>query len=138
MYILPGGVAEIFVSTPGKHAIVFKDRRGLIKLALETGVNLIPNYVFGGTDFFNNLATGDGFFSTMSRKFRMGLTIFWGHFGLPIPFAPKVTMVIGEPIYVTKWTGEGKIPSELIDEYHKKVRPLNDFVFIFLFFRVVY
>lgn len=121
LYILPGGVAEIFVSTPGKHAIVFKHRRGLIKLALETGTHLIPNYVFGGTDFFNNLATGDGFFSTMSRKLRMGLTIFWGYFGLPIPFQPRVTMVIADPIEVPKWTGEGKIPSELMDKVHKQV-----------------
>lgn len=28
----------------------------------------------------------------------MGITIFWGQFGLPIPFPAKVTMVIGKPI----------------------------------------
>jgi 2-acylglycerol O-acyltransferase 2 len=121
LYILPGGIAEIFVSTPGKHAIIFKHRKGLIRLAIETGVNLVPCYVFGGTDFFENLATGQGWLSRMSRKFRMGLTIFWGHFGLPIPYAPRVTMCLAEPIDIPKWTGEGKIPQELIDETHAKV-----------------
>ena len=90
LYILPGGVAEIFLSTPGRHSIVFKKRRGLCKLAIETRAEMIPCYVFGGTDFFNNLATDDGFFAKLSRIARMGLTIFWGPYGLPIPYAPKV------------------------------------------------
>ena len=93
LYILPGGVAEIFTSTPGRHTIVFKNRRGLCKLAIETGAQLIPCYVFGGTDFFNNLATDDGFFASLSRTLRMGVTIFWGPLGLPIPYAPKVRVL---------------------------------------------
>lgn len=98
LYILPGGVAEVFTSTPQKHAIIFKKRKGLIKLAIETQAAIVPCYVFGGTDFFNNLATGDGMISRISRKLKMGMTVFWGHFGLPIPYAPRVTMVLGEPI----------------------------------------
>lgn len=121
LYILPGGIAEIFTSTPGKHAIVFKNRRGLTKLSLETGAMLCPTYVFGGTDFFHNLATSDSLFSKLSRSFRAGVTIFWGHFGLPIPFTPRVTLCIGDPIPVKKWTGEGKVPAELIEELHNKV-----------------
>jgi hypothetical protein len=83
-------VAEIFTSTPGRHTIVFKSRRGLVRLSIETGAELTPCYVFGGTDFFHNLATDDGLFSSLSRSLRMGLTIFWGPYGLPIPYAPKV------------------------------------------------
>lgn len=98
LFILPGGVAEIFLSKPGSHDIVFKKRKGLIRLAIETGACLCPCYVFGGTDFFQNLATDDGIFAHLSRKLRLGLTIFWGQFGLPIPYAAKVTMVIGDPI----------------------------------------
>jgi hypothetical protein len=57
LYILPGGIAEIFTSTPGKHTIVAQ-RKGLMRLSLETGAHLYPCYVFGGTDFYDNLATG--------------------------------------------------------------------------------
>ncbi len=109
------------MSTPGKHAVIFKNRRGLCKLALETGCYLTPCYVFGGTDFFNNLATGDGFLSELSRKYKMGLTIFWGRFGLPIPYTPKVTMCIADPLSCKKWEGPGEIPENLIDELHKQV-----------------
>ena len=91
MYILPGGVAEIFTSTPGRHSIVFKNRRGLVRLSIETGAEMVPCYVFGGTDFFHNLATDAGFFANLSRSLRAGVTIFWGHFGLPIPYAPRVS-----------------------------------------------
>jgi hypothetical protein len=102
LYILPGGVAEIFLSKPGSHDIIFQNRKGFVKLSVETGAELVPCYVFGGTDFFQNLATNDSILSKLSRKFRMGLTIFWGQYGLPIPYAPKVTMVIGKPIPVPK------------------------------------
>ncbi|EOD34231.1 hypothetical protein EMIHUDRAFT_201911 [Emiliania huxleyi CCMP1516] len=44
LYMLPGGVAEIFTAQPA--------RRGLCRLALETGARLTPMYVFGGNDFY--------------------------------------------------------------------------------------
>lgn len=47
LFILPGGIAEIFTSTPGKHVVVFNRRRGIVKLALETGAHILPSYVFG-------------------------------------------------------------------------------------------
>lgn len=53
----------------------------LIAIKLNLGASLFPCYVFGGTSFFNNLATGDGLLSKFSRKMQMGLTIFYGHFG---------------------------------------------------------
>jgi 1-acyl-sn-glycerol-3-phosphate acyltransferase len=110
----------VFASTPGKHKIIFKKRRGLIKLAIETGANITPCYVFGATDFFYNLATTDSWLSNLSRKMRMGVTVFIGQFGLPIPFAPRVTMCFGEPLGVKEWTGEGAIPEELIETLHRE------------------
>lgn len=92
-----------------------------MRLALETGTSIFPCYVFGGTDFYNNLATGDNLFSKISRKFRMGISLFYGQYGLPIvPYAPKVTLCIGDPIEVKKWEGEGSVPAELIDELQQK------------------
>jgi 1-acyl-sn-glycerol-3-phosphate acyltransferase len=110
----------VFTSQPGKHVIVFKKRYGLCRLALETGTHLVPTYVFGGTDFFNNLATGGGIISQLSRKLRMGVTIFWGQFGLPIPYAPKVTLCIADPIPVEKWKGPDPIPQEVIEALQEK------------------
>lgn len=45
LYILPGGVAEIFFSEPGTNKVMAR-RYGLMKIALQTGSCLIPCYVF--------------------------------------------------------------------------------------------
>lgn len=120
LFLLPGGIAEVFTSTPGKNIIVFSNRKGLCRLSLETGAHLIPMYVFGGTDFFVNLATGDGIVSKFSRWLRAGLTIFWGQYMLPIPYTPRVSMCLGRPILIKRWSGEGPVPDELVDDLHKK------------------
>lgn len=122
LYILPGGIAEIFVSTPGKHAVVLRSRKGLCRLSIETGAKLIPCYVFGGTDFFHNLATGDGWLCSLSRYFKTSITYFYGPLCLPIPFTPRVTFIVGDPIAPPRegWDGVGPIPSELIDQLHQK------------------
>ncbi|GMH56820.1 hypothetical protein TL16_g02228 [Triparma laevis f. inornata] len=118
LFLLPGGVAEVFESTVGHNAIVFKNRRGLVKLAIETGSDLLPCYVFGGTDFYHNIATGTGILSRISRKMKAGVTIFYGWFFLPLPFLPKVTLCVADPIRVEKV--EGEIPKELIESIHKE------------------
>lgn len=125
LYILPGGVAEIFVSEPGRHVVLAK-RHGLMKLALRTGAVIVPMYVFGGTDFYEHLATYKPNRGTknnqescdssspsswnlssllgpllmkLSRNFKAGFTLFWGQYGLPMPFpVRKCCMVMGDPI----------------------------------------
>ena len=118
LFILPGGIAEIFCSKPANHTIVLKNRKGLVKLAVETNADMCPCYVFGGTDFFYNLATNQGFLSSFSRKFRIGFTLFWGRWRLPIPFAPRVTMVIGRPIAVPHIPDDDEKKSQTIEAMH--------------------
>ena len=45
--------------------------------------------------------------------------MFFGHFGLPIPFAPRMTMCFADPLSVVKWTGQGPVPDEMVDALHK-------------------
>lgn len=106
LFILPGGVAEIYISQPGRHAIFIKKRKGLMRLSIETGASLIPCYVFGGTDFFSTLTTSDSWIAKCSRKLRMALTFFWGRFGLPIPYSPRVTLCVGDPIPIPQVSEE--------------------------------
>ena len=50
---------------------------------------------------------------------RTGITVFWGQYGLAIPFTPKVTMLFGDPITPPSHSGgEEPVPSELIDQLH--------------------
>uniref|UniRef100_A0A7S2YFI5 Acyltransferase n=1 Tax=Entomoneis paludosa TaxID=265537 RepID=A0A7S2YFI5_9STRA len=118
LYILPGGVAEIFLARPGTH-VIQTPRRGLMKLALQTGALLVPCYAFGASDFYHQLATyGDNkrqqsssttsasdptnwigkWQRALSRKFQGGFTFFWGCYGTPLPFPVPCTYVVGDPI----------------------------------------
>jgi hypothetical protein len=92
LFILPGGVAEIFSSQPGTH-VIKASRRGLMKLALQTGASLVPVYVFGGNDFYHQIGH-----EGISRKHQAALTLFWGQWFTPMPFPVKVSMVLGDPI----------------------------------------
>ena len=98
LYVLPGGVAEIFLAQPKTHRIKAL-RRGLMKLALQTGAALVPIYVFGGNDFFSQWPLTTEHFS---RSARAGITLFWGQWFSPLPHAvPQCTMVLGDPIFPT-------------------------------------
>jgi len=121
LFILPGGVAEIFLSkrfphNTNSHKHVIKGKRyGLMKLALQTGAHIIPCYVFGATQLFDQIATfsatqgvshdNDKQESTLgmwveclSRKIRGGITFYWGQYYSPLPHAAKLTLVLGDPI----------------------------------------
>ena len=119
-YMLPGGIAEIFTAAPGGHTVVWKARRGLCRLALETGARLIPMYVFGGNDFFHQAATGDSTIARLSRKFGASVTFFWGWCFLPVPLVPPhgVSIVIGDPLPSRRAAGEKPTDAE-IDALHK-------------------
>lgn len=122
LFLLPGGIAEIYTSQRGKHVIVFKKRKGLVRLSLETGAQLIPVYVFGATDFFDNTVAGDHFIARLARKLRMGIAVFTGPLLLPIPYLPRVTFCFAEPVRVNKWdASKGPVPEALVDELHCQV-----------------
>jgi diacylglycerol O-acyltransferase 2-like protein 3 len=119
LFILPGGVAEIFLSRRRRQSnslpftqTIKAKRYGLMKLALQTGARIFPSFVFGASDMLDQLtpvekesnskANGIGLLmQSMSRKIKGGLALFYGQFYLPIPSNPKLTMVLGNPIYPT-------------------------------------
>lgn len=116
LFILPGGVAEVFTAEVGKHVVIVNSRRGLCRLSLETGAEIMPTYVFGANDFYHNLITHENWISRFCRKMRVGITWFWGWYFLPVPFFPRLTMCVGKAIPVKKWDGVGRIPEEKVDE----------------------
>lgn len=126
LFILPGGVAEIFLSHRrthgGPNVQTIKARRyGLMKLALQTGAVIYPSFVFGASDMLDQLTpavddspggSSEGgeeapslqsrigrAMEKLSRRIKGGLTLYYGQFGLPIPHNPRLTMVMGDPIY---------------------------------------
>jgi hypothetical protein len=101
--ISTGGVAEVFETTAADECILLKERVGLIKLAIRTGADLVPCYMFGNTKLLHCWA-GDGIpggrtvLETISRKLGFALIVFYGRYGLPIPFRSPVLAVKGKGI----------------------------------------
>jgi hypothetical protein len=135
LYMLPGGLAEIFTSQPGKDVVVWKPRRGLCRLALETGSRLTPMYVFGGNEFFYQSLTSDSWLARTSRACGLSLTLFWGwRWWLPfVPRAPPhgVTIAIADPLPSRRTqAANGQPTDEEIDalhaEYERRLRAVFD------------
>jgi hypothetical protein len=83
-----GGMAELFLSSTKEETLYLKKRKGFIKLALQTGVDVVPLYLFGNTTVLSVFKTG--FLANLSRNMQVSLTYFWGRWMLPIPKEVKV------------------------------------------------
>ena len=102
--VIPGGIAEMFLSNDDKETCFFKSRKGTIKAAIQEGAHIVPTFFFGNTKLFKVVGGKgtDSFISRLSRKLRTSLIFFYGRFFLPIPKRHPLKMVTGDIIRVTK------------------------------------
>jgi 1-acyl-sn-glycerol-3-phosphate acyltransferase len=140
--ISTGGVAEVFETDPdhndgeGDECIVLKSRKGLCKLALRTGADVVPCYLFGNTKLYS-LYTGGPLASinkTLSRAIGFAIILFWGRWFLPVPFREPVLGVLTKPIIVKKV--EGEPTQDQIDTLHAEL--CKRMIDLFNKYKVVY
>eukprot|EP01053_Blabericola_migrator_P005267 Blabericola_migrator_1__5266@NODE_2704_length_2441_cov_232_012637_g1691_i0_p4_GENE_NODE_2704_length_2441_cov_232_012637_g1691_i0NODE_2704_length_2441_cov_232_012637_g1691_i0_p4_ORF_typecomplete_len116_score9_35DAGAT/PF03982_13/4_8e23_NODE_2704_length_2441_cov_232_012637_g1691_i018372184 len=81
--LYPGGLAELFLSNSEKEELYFNRRKGCIKLAMETGADVVVCYLFGNTLFYKLYASAAS--AHISRVLRSSITAFWGPYGLIPP-----------------------------------------------------
>eukprot|EP01087_Luapelamoeba_hula_P000439 TRINITY_DN10329_c0_g1_i1.p1 TRINITY_DN10329_c0_g1~~TRINITY_DN10329_c0_g1_i1.p1 ORF type:complete len:392 (-),score=47.70 TRINITY_DN10329_c0_g1_i1:67-1164(-) len=108
--LMAGGIAEIFLSSRKHERVYVKNRRGFVKLALQTGSALVPVYHFGNTQLFDFVGN-----EGISRRLRTSILLFVGRWYLPIPYQHPIRMVIGTPIEVVRVDNPSK---EQIDKLH--------------------
>ena len=101
--ISTGGVAEIFETNHDDEVILLKERKGLIKLAIRTGADLQPCYIFGMTKVLScwtgeGIPGAKGVLQKLSRKLGFGVIMIFGRFGLPIPRRTPCLGVCGKAI----------------------------------------
>jgi 1-acyl-sn-glycerol-3-phosphate acyltransferase len=128
----PGGIAEMFVSqkstssTDEEEYAILNSRKGFIRLAIKHGVPVVPIYCFGGSKLLNQLQL-PSIFERISIFMRVSVCLFFGKFGLPIPFRQRLLYVVGQPIYPlsdSKDGGtfeDGKDIDAQVDEMHRKL-----------------
>jgi hypothetical protein len=81
-------------------------RKGFLRLAVKHGVPVIPVYVFGATKMFKRLQLP--VLERLSLFFRVSLVVFFGAWGLPIPFRQRLLYVMGQPIMPPSLVGGGE------------------------------
>lgn len=104
-------------SPDGEYVIV---RHGVLRLALKHGVPVVPVYCFGSTKLLHRLSFS--FLERLSSLLRASIVLFYGRFGLPIPFRQKLSYVIGHPVHPP--IGGGIIASE--DQRNAVVETMMD------------
>ena len=113
--LYPGGIAELFLSSPTEEVVLC--RKGFIKLALTTGSDVIPVYLFGNTSVLQVFT--HPFLVKISRSLGASLTLFWGRWGLPLPVPDKLIYVRGTPLNLPS-TPNINPTQEEIDKWHSK------------------
>lgn len=93
--IIPGGAAEAQYADPGGiYKLVFKERKGFIKLALKHGTPIIPSFCFGELDLFEKIDFPEG--SIVNRLLHALKWLTRINFVIPksvIPKRRKLTMI---------------------------------------------
>lgn len=99
-----GGIAEMFEinASEGTEVIILKSRGGICKLALRTGTDIVPGYLFGSTKSYSVLYDQFGILQWLSRKLQTPFLFFYGRYFLPIPYRKPLLSVFGERIHVEK------------------------------------
>ena len=94
--IMPDGIMGAFCSNKDEEIVYLEQRKGFVKVALQTGASIVPIYCFGHTQLFD--VYSNGLLVGMSRFIQFSIIFYW-----PIvPRKRKITMVIGSPLIVEK------------------------------------
>ncbi|XP_044793389.1 diacylglycerol O-acyltransferase 2-like protein 6 [Bubalus kerabau] len=127
--IMVGGGAEALLCHPGATTVLLKQRKGFVKVALETGAYLVPSYSFGQNEVHNQETFPEGtwkrffqkaFQDTLKKLLGLSFCIFHGR-GLTrgswgfLPFNHPITTVVGEPLPIPRIK---KPNEETVDKYH--------------------
>jgi len=113
LLICPGGEAEQIMTTYGREKVYLSNRKGFIKLAMRTGVPVVPIYVFGSSDSYYTYGNADvndhenryfdwTFYKLrykLMKNFGICITVCSGLWGSQLcPLPKKTTLVCGKPI----------------------------------------
>jgi len=100
-FLVPGGIAEMFLNDPDYEVVQLANRKGFCKHALRAGSPIVPVYIFGQTQLFYTFSGRlQQLMRRLSRALRVSLIPFVGRSWLS-PFVPlqnPLTVVVGRPI----------------------------------------
>ncbi|KAF9890306.1 hypothetical protein FE257_006221 [Aspergillus nanangensis] len=129
--ITVGGGREYRIARPGTMGIVVGVRRGFVRVAVETGAELVPVLAFGENELFESV-------DVTSTWWRRAVAGVWqwvvghevafskGRFGIFCPLRRPLDVVVGRPISVKqqRWEPEAAYIDQLHGEYVRELERL--------------
>eukprot|EP00741_Cyanophora_paradoxa_P012647 tig00020614_g12218.t1 len=104
----PGGEIEGVYAEPGKEILELHSRKGFVRLALQTGADLVPAYSFGLVDVFHQYRGPRFMHKAVYRaqvwfvkRWRTFLSLYYGRAPF-LAYSRPITFVIGAPLHVEK------------------------------------
>jgi 2-acylglycerol O-acyltransferase 2 len=95
--VIPGGEHEQIRTKIGREEIYLAKRIGFVKLALETGADLVPSYAFGCVDLYDTYTFLHGPREWIRKTFGVCIPIYRGLIGF-LPKRVPMNLVFGDPI----------------------------------------
>ena len=128
--LYPGGSYEVFRPWKDRNRILFKGRKGFIRLALKTGVPVVPVVGHGGHETTIILTRGERLAKLLSLdKVRMDgapflLQIPWG-VSIPampgVPLPARITVQVCEPLDWSRFGPEGADDPEVLEQCYQEI-----------------
>lgn len=99
--IAVGGSQEVVHAKPGNYRIVLQDRKGFIRIALQTGAAVVPVISFGENDLYHQLSNEpDSLSAKVQTLIRKAIGITLPIVQEVIPRRHSITTVVGAPLEV--------------------------------------
>ncbi|CEM01553.1 unnamed protein product [Vitrella brassicaformis CCMP3155] len=134
--LTPGGIAEIYEADDTHESVIISRRKGFTRLAMQSGRGILPVYIFGNTSTFKQLPISK-FLRPLARLTRAAVSLYYGRFGLRVPFRTPLLYVVGREIDTRQYRQSGKpITEEDVACVHELV--IDELVRIFEKYKDVY
>lgn len=102
--MVPGGVQEcLLMEHEGVEVAFLRKRKGFIRVAMQSGADIVPAFAFGQSQTYKWLRPGPPLFSqeavkALSRQIGMVPLVLLGRWGSPVPHRSRLTVVLGPPM----------------------------------------
>eukprot|EP00747_Dinoflagellata_sp_TGD_P050835 gnl/TRDRNA2_/TRDRNA2_146990_c0_seq1.p1 gnl/TRDRNA2_/TRDRNA2_146990_c0~~gnl/TRDRNA2_/TRDRNA2_146990_c0_seq1.p1 ORF type:complete len:319 (-),score=28.69 gnl/TRDRNA2_/TRDRNA2_146990_c0_seq1:62-955(-) len=128
LLVVPDGIAGIFCSPSEElEPVRLRNRRGIARLALESGVPVLPTFGFGNTSGLSALSTPG--MESLSRWCQVSFLLPYGRWGLPVPRREPMLLAVGEPVHLPKPAEPGRPSDSEVEAAHQQLLAAIEAVF---------